>query len=153
MPGSRSRSSGLILVTVRNSSTITCSTTALHIRLRSPGHALGIQTTGHMSSTRTGLTFADWSAICAATPPKIPHQRLVAHDTTTKVTQLALGRVLAGTHLGHLSCQIDNLATNRQTIALSKAQAPTKPTVNREFINTTKGRRPGEVLNTPSRRC
>ena len=83
---------------------------------------------------------------------KTPHQRLVAHETTTTVTQRQLGRVLARTHLGHLSRQIDNLATKLQTVALTKAPASTKPTVNRAFINTTKRRKPGEATNTPSRR-
>ena len=83
---------------------------------------------------------------------KTPHQRLVAHETTTTVTQRELGRVLARTHLGHLSRQIDNLATKLQTVALTKAPASTKPTVNRAFLNTTKRRKPGEATNTPSRR-
>jgi hypothetical protein len=83
---------------------------------------------------------------------KTPHQRLVAHDTTTTVTQRQLGRVLARTHLGHLSRQIDNLATKLQTVALTKAPASTKPTVNRAFNNTTKRRKPGEATNTASRR-
>jgi len=57
-----------------------------------------------------------------------------------------------GTHVEHLSRQIDNLATKLQTVALTKAPASTKPTVNRAFINTTKRRKPGEATNTPSRR-
>jgi hypothetical protein len=100
----------------------------------------------------------NWTLVCGLVgylrydTAKTPHQRLVAHDTTTTATQRQLGRVLAMAHLGQLSRQIDNLATKLQTVALTKAPASTKPAVNRAFINTTKRRKPGEATNTPSRR-
>ncbi len=76
---------------------------------------------------------------------KTPHQRLVAHETTTTATRRRLGRALTGTHPGHLSRQIDTLAVKLQTIALTKAPAPIKPAVNKAFVNPPKRRKLGEA--------
>lgn len=80
-----------------------------------------------------------------------PYQRVIAHVSTTTRTRATLAHAHAETHPGHLSRQIDNLAAKLQTMALNKAPAPTRPPVNRAFVNPPKRRFLDEATKPPSR--
>ncbi|MFT7649754.1 MAG: hypothetical protein ACI8Y4_004518 [Candidatus Poriferisodalaceae bacterium] len=81
-----------------------------------------------------------------------PHQRLATFPSTPLKTRRRLDRDLASVHPGHLSRQIDSLATKLQTMALTKAPAPHKRRVKRAFVNPPKRRKPDEATKPPSRR-
>lgn len=81
-----------------------------------------------------------------------PAQRLTAHKTSTPVMKRRMGRQLTATHPGHLSRQIDLHTRKLETMALNKAPAPVKPTVNRAFVNPPTRRKLDEATKPPTRR-